>query len=244
MAKKAQKMLKLPKPLAPDIILVPRKVRALTPNQEQAFRAWGADKHLLLQGAAGTGKSFISLHLTLTELFKQHEIPIFEKILIIRSVVPSREIGFLPGSIDEKIQIYEEPYRIICNDIFRRHDAYEILKSQEKVVFETTSYLRGVTLNKSLIIVDEIQNMSYQELSTVITRVGEGCRVIFSGDFHQSDLCRPNERDGIKHFTKILALIDDFEIVNFTYEDIVRSALVKKFLMAEGRYRSTVVQEP
>lgn len=212
-----------------------KNIVPLTPAQEDVFHSFYQEKNLLLHGVAGTGKTFISLYLALSEVLSKKAD--YEKVVILRSVVPSRDIGFLPGSIKEKTEIYEEPYRMISRSLFQRGDAYDILKQKGTIDFSTTSFLRGMTFDNCVILVDEMQNMSYQELATIITRVGENCRIILAGDYQQSDLSRDREKDGIVHFMNILRDMKEFEFIEFNYHDIVRSNLVKSFIIAETEYR-------
>lgn len=208
-----------------------KHISPLTDNQEQTFEAFSRGKNLLLHGSAGTGKSFISLYLSLEEIMEGDGR--YNKVVILRSVVPTRDMGFLPGSAKEKAKVYEAPYAAICNELFGRGDAYEILKTKNMIDFQTTSFVRGITLNDCIVLVDECQNMTYQELDSVITRIGDNCRVVFSGDFKQSDLIRDAERSGLLTFMKILKRMNMFENIEFTKEDIVRSDLVKSYIIAK-----------
>jgi phosphate starvation-inducible protein PhoH len=208
-----------------------KHIDPLTDNQRKTFEAFAKDKNLLLHGSAGTGKSFISLYLSLLEVMEGHGD--LHKVVILRSVVPTRDMGFLPGSAKEKARVYEAPYSSICNELFGRGDAYEILKTKGIVDFQTTSFVRGTTFSDCIVVVDEMQNMTYQELDSVITRIGENCRVIFSGDFKQSDLIRDAERNGLLTFMKILKRMNMFDAIEFTKEDIVRSKLVKSYIIAK-----------
>jgi phosphate starvation-inducible protein PhoH len=153
---------------------------------------------------------------------------------VVRSAVPTRDIGFLPGSLKEKIEAYEEPYKIIVSEIFGRGDAYGILKNKGQIEFVTTSYLRGITLDDCIVIVDEFQNCTFQELDTIITRIGENGKIIFSGDYRQSDLDKSRERAGMIKFLDILERMYEFEFVEFEAEDIVRSGLVKSYIIAKS----------
>lgn len=195
------------------------EIEPLTQNQVAAFES---EKHLLLHGVAGTGKTFISCYLAFDDMLKGG----YNKLIIIRSAVPTRDIGFLPGNEKEKSAIYEEPYKDICIELFQRGDSYEILKTKGLVNFMTTSFIRGVTLRDSVIIVDECQNMSFHELDSIITRVGEECRIIFCGDFRQSDL----NKNGLQDFIRILKAMDHFDLVDFEIKDIVRSGFVKDYI--------------
>lgn len=203
-----------------------------TLTQEVTFEAYESGNHLLLHGIAGTGKTFISLYLALDQLFNNNFDSKYNNITIIRSVVPTRDIGFLPGRENEKIGVYEDPYRCICNELFQRGDAYDILKYKDLVRFMSTSFVRGLTLRDTIVIVDEVNNMTFHELDSLITRMGENCRIIFCGDFRQSDLKKTEERTGLMDFMKVIDRIDGFTHVEFTKDDIVRSKLVKDYIIA------------
>jgi phosphate starvation-inducible protein PhoH len=206
-----------------------KDIEPITKNQEIVFRDFSIGKNLLIHGLPGTGKSFISLYLALSEI---ENFKTYKNITIIRSVVPSRDMGFLPGSIVEKSKIYELPYMSICNELYGRGDAYDILKNKKIIDFQTSSFLRGLTLDNSIIIIDECQNMTFQELSTIITRTGSNSRVIFCGDYRQTDLKYSDEKSGIFHFMDILNnMTKYFSCVEFQAEDIVRSGLVKDFII-------------
>lgn len=203
--------------------LVLTEVEPLTRNQVKAF---DSTKHLILHGLAGTGKTFISSYLAFDDMAKGS----FEKLVIIRSAVPTRDIGFLPGTEKEKSSVYEEPYKDIANEIFGRGDAYGILKQKSLVEFMTTSFIRGITLKHAVILIDECQNMSFHELDSIITRMGQGCRVIFCGDFRQADL----KQNGMQDFMKILKRMGEFDFIEFEIEDIVRSEFVKNYIIAKN----------
>lgn len=207
-----------------------KRVKPLTFNQEDTFRSFHEGQHLLLHGVAGTGKTYISLYLALNEILRGNSN--FEKIVILRSVVPSRDMGFLPGNIKEKTRVYEDPYREICDDLFGRGDGYDILRNKGLIEFGTTSYLRGITFRNAIVIVDESQNMNYHELDTVITRIGENCRIIFCGDYRQSDLSK-TDRTGLLDFMSIIDKMGCFEKIEFDINDIVRSALVKNYIVTK-----------
>jgi len=200
-----------------------REIEPLTRNQLKAFES---DKNLVLHGLAGTGKTFISSYLAFDDMTKGD----YQKLVIIRSAVPTRDIGFLPGTEKEKGSVYEEPYKDIANDLFGRGDAYEILKQKRLVEFMTTSFIRGITLRDAVILIDECQNMSFHELDSIITRMGENCRVMFCGDFRQADL----KGNGLKDFIRILKRMDCFTFIDFQVEDIVRSEFVKNYIIAKN----------
>src|SRR5210317_345155 len=204
-----------------------QEIEPLTKNQLETFEA---DKHLVLHGVAGTGKTFISCYLAFDDILKNDK----EKLVIIRSAVPTRDIGFLPGNEKEKSSVYEEPYKDICVELFSRGDAYQILKTKGLVHFMTTSFIRGVTLRDAVIIIDECQNMSFHELDSIITRIGQECRVIFCGDFKQTDFTeRSREKSGLPDFIRVLKAMEEFDMIDFTVKDIVRSSFVKKYIMAK-----------
>lgn len=208
-----------------------RNITPKTKNQTIAFESYYQEKNLLLHGVAGTGKTFISLYLALNDVIRGQGNK--KKIVIVRSVVPTRDMGFLPGKESEKTAVYEQPYMSICNELFGRADAYGILKNKGVIEFISTSYIRGLTLNDAIVIVDECQNMNFHELDSVITRFGENSRVLFCGDFRQSDLIREHERSGINTFMKVLSNMSSFNSVDFQKEDIVRSPLVKEYILCK-----------
>ena len=198
------------------------EIEPLTKNQLIAFES---DKNLLLHGIAGTGKTFISCYLAFDDMVKG----VYNNLVIIRSAVPTRDIGFLPGTEKEKASVYEEPYKEIALELFQRGDAYEILKTKGLVHFMTTSFVRGITLKETVIIIDECQNMTFHELDSIITRVGTNCRVIFCGDFRQSDL----KTNGLESFMEILKNMGSFDFIDFEIKDIVRSEFVKDYIIAK-----------
>ena len=211
------------------------KVEPITENQRKVFEAFRSNKNLMLHGVAGTGKTFISLYLALElALLGKKDRP----VTIIRSVVPTRDIGFLPGTLEEKIAVYEQPYHSLCSELFNFKNAYSELKKRGFAEFSTTSFLRGMTFHNATIVVDECQNLNFSELSTIITRCGEGCRIIFCGDFRQTDL-NNRERLGLKHFCNIIRDMEEFDSIDFTENDIVRSQLVKSFIISQERYKTT-----
>ena len=210
-----------------------KHVNPLTENQRIAFDAFDDGKHLMLHGMAGTGKTFLALSKTIDALMSNKGVQ--NKIYIVRSVVPTRDMGFLPGNQKEKMKVYEAPYYAICTELFDRSDAYEILKQKNAIEFISTSFIRGITMNNCYVIVDEVNNMTFHELDSVITRIGKGCRVLFCGDFRQSDLTKEQERNGLKDFMKIVGKLNDFVHVDFLEQDIVRSKLVKEYIIARQK---------
>ena len=201
-----------------------REIEPLTRNQLKVFES---SKNLVLHGLAGTGKTFISCYLAFDDMAKNE----YERLVIIRSAVPTRDIGFLPGTEKEKQSVYEEPYKDICIDLFGRGDAYQILKQKNIVDFMTTSFIRGITLRNAVIVIDECQNMSFHELDSIITRMGNHCRVMFCGDFKQADL--KTGQSGMLDFLHVLKRMEEFDFIEFEVEDIVRSTFVKNYIIAK-----------
>ena len=204
---------------------------AITKNQEKTFKLWDEEENLVLMGSAGTGKTFIAMYLALDEML-QKDTP-YDRIIIVRSVVAVREIGYLPGKLEEKTAVYEAPYKAICDEIFATQAAYNKMTTSRQIQFETTSYIRGKTFDRAIIIVDEMQNLNFHELDSVMTRVGNDCRIIFCGDYHQSDFREGSERDGVMKFIRILEQLKDFTVVQFGWDDIVRSDFVRDYIMTK-----------
>ena len=207
--------------------LVLAEIEPLTQNQLIAFES---EKNLVLHGVAGTGKTFVACYLAFDDLAKGD----YRQLVIIRSAVPTRDMGFLPGSDKEKSAVYEEPYKDIAVELFQRGDAYQILKQKGIVHFMTTSFIRGITLHNAVIFIDECQNMTFHELDSIITRVGKDCRIIFSGDFRQDDFHnKRGEESGLSQFLEILKATKRFDMIDFEIKDIVRSDLVKDYIIAK-----------
>jgi len=216
---------------APNFELM--EVKPKTDNQRIAFDAYDRGKNLMLNGIAGTGKTFLSMYLSLLDVLDANTD--YEKLYIIRSVVPTRDMGFLPGNNKEKTKVYEAPYYAICTELFDRSDAYEYLKSKGLVEFISTSFVRGITLSNCVVIVDEMQNLTLHESDSVITRVGHNCKIIFSGDYTQSDFIYDRDKNGINEFIRIIKKIKQFEFITFTKEDILRSDLVKDYIIEKDK---------
>jgi len=204
----------------------------ITENQKIAFDAWEDNDNLVLAGTAGTGKTFIALYMALEELLDPKE-SFFRRIVIIRSVVPTRDIGFLPGTVDEKKDMYNIPYKNICAELFGDVGAYNKLTTARQIDFESTSFIRGSTFDDSIIIVDEMQNLTFHELDTVITRVGRNSKIIFCGDYKQSDFKFQDEKDGLFKFIAILEQMKNFSVIQFGWDDIVRSGMVRDYIMTK-----------
>lgn len=215
-------------------------IKPITDNQKVVFEAWRKqNKNLFLFGAAGTGKTFISLYLALEQVLDPKTK--YQNVIIIRSVVPTRDIGFLPGDEEDKSALYQVPYHNMVQFMFEQSSdtafsmLYDRLKNQNSVTFLTTSYLRGITLDNAIVIVDESQNCNFHELDTIITRVGQDSKIIFCGDFFQSDLTKMAEKEGLQDFMRILEQMKEFETVEFTIGDIVRSGFVRSYLIEKTK---------
>lgn len=204
-------------------------VQPKTEKQQITFEHYHKGRNFCLHGMAGTGKTFMAMYLSLNEILSKNSKA--RRIIIIRSVVPTRDIGFLPGSIEEKTNVYEMPYSNICTELFINKNAYEDLKDAGKVEFATTSFVRGLTFENAIVIIDECQNMTFHELDSIITRSGNNCRLLFCGDFNQSDLGR---KSGITEFMDILYKMKSFCMIEFDQDDIVRSGLVREYILAKN----------
>jgi len=228
------KQMKRKKPINTDMM---RDIEPLTDNQKKLFESYKKGKNLVAYGAAGTGKTFITLYNALQEVLDP-STP-YDKIYIVRSLVATREIGFLPGDHEDKSSLYQIPYKNMVKYMFEMpSDAdfqmlYGNLKAQNTIDFWSTSFIRGTTLDRAIIIVDEFQNLNYHELDSIMTRVGTDTKIMFCGDATQTDLIKQNERNGIHDFMRILRVMPSLDIIEFGVEDIVRSGLCKEYLLAK-----------
>lgn len=208
-----------------------KSISPLTDNQRVMMRSFFEGSHICAHGSAGTGKSYLALYLALSEIFNPETDPV--KLIIVRSVVPTRDVGFLPGTLDEKTAMYELPYSDILHDLLGRPSSYADMKEAGLIHFTTTSFIRGLTWDNAVVVVDECQNMTAHEINGIMTRVGKGTRVIFCGDLVQSDLRdSKKEQTGMVKFLDIVQTLSDFEDISFTYYDIVRSDFVKRWIMS------------
>ena len=222
------------KPIGSDHLI---DIKPLTPSQEKVFDAWQNNKHMFLFGAAGTGKSFVTMYLALRDIL--NEATPYKKLYIVRSLVPTREIGFLPGDHEDKANLYQIPYKNMVRFMFEMPDdasfemLYGNLKAQDTVSFWSTSFIRGTTIDNAVVLVDESENLNFHELDSIITRLGVNSKIIFAGDAAQSDLIKAHEKTGIMDFKKIIDDMDEFESIEFGIDDIVRSGLVKSYLISK-----------
>ena len=228
------KQMKRKKPINADMM---RDIEPLTDNQKALFEAYAKDQNLVAYGVAGTGKTFITLYNALKDVLDP-STP-YEKVYIVRSLVATREIGFLPGDHDDKSYLYQIPYKHMVKYMFEMPSEadfnmlYGNLKAQDTIDFWSTSFIRGTTFDKTIVIVDEFQNLNYHELDSIMTRVGTQSKIMFCGDATQSDLIKQNERNGIVDFMRILRLMSSVDVIEFGVEDIVRSGLVKEYILAK-----------
>lgn len=216
-------------------------IEPLTDNQRKFFESYSDNKHLVAHGTPGTGKTFIALYNAIREVFDEFSNK--DTVFIVRSLVQTRQIGFMPGSETEKQGYFETPYRNMVKYMFKLPNEsdfdmlYDALKSQKTIKFYNTSFLRGLTFDNCVLIVDEYSNLNFHELDSIITRVGENCRIIFSGDAEQTDLVNANERTGIHDFMRILQIMPSFDIIEFQPDDIVRSDFLKEYILAKRELR-------
>lgn len=209
-----------------------KTITPLTRNQEDMFHEWYHNDHICAFGTAGTGKTYLALYLALNEVCSPKTPQ--DKIIIVRSVVPTRDVGFLPGDLDEKISVYESPYKDICAELVGRASTYDDMKQAGIINFMSTSFVRGLTWDDAIVIVDEGQNMSFHEINSIMTRLGENTRLIFTGDLAQSDLkaCQT----GMGQFVEIVRGMRDFGLVQFNHHDIVRSSIVRSWIIASEEF--------
>jgi len=229
------KQMKRKKPVNSDYLV---NIEPLTDNQKLLFDAYDKGQHIVAFGCAGTGKTFISLYLALRDVLD--EMTPYDKVYIVRSLVSTREIGFLPGDHEDKSSLYQIPYKNMVKYMFEMPSdndfemLYGNLKAQETISFWSTSFIRGTTLDNCIVLVDEMQNLNFHELDSIITRVGDNCKIMFCGDSTQTDLTKSNEKNGILDFKRIIEIMeDDFGIIEFGLDDIVRSGLVRNYLVTK-----------
>ena len=230
----SKKQLKRKRPINEKYLL---EISSLTDNQELMFKAWEEQKNLFVYGCAGTGKTFIALYLALRDVLSEDSL--YDKVYIVRSLVATREIGFLPGDHEDKSSLYQIPYKNMVKHMFEMPDdpsfemLYANLKAQDTISFWSTSFIRGTTIDNSIVLVDESENLNFHELDSIITRLGVNSKIVFAGDAAQTDLTKAHEKTGIMDFKKIIDDMDEFEGIEFGIDDIVRSGLVKSYLISK-----------
>ena len=215
------------------------KIEPVTDNQKVVFESYKKGKNQFLYGCAGTGKTFITLYLAMQEVLR-NDTP-YDRVVMVRSLIPTREIGFLPGDEEDKAALYQVPYSNMVQFMFKQPNEqafsmlYDRLKTQGSFYFLSTSFLRGLTFDNSIIIVDECQNLNFHELDTIVTRVGQDSKIMFCGDFMQTDLSKVNERNGLHDFLRILEEMEEFNCLEFNIGDIVRSGFVRNYLIQKTK---------
>ncbi len=212
-----------------------RHIEPKTANQSLFCDAYYRGDHIFVHGFAGTGKTFLALALALKDVLVTQR---YEQILIIRSAVPTRDIGHMPGNAKEKTKMYELPYELIVNDLTQHEQGYNVMKTRKMIDFISTSFVRGLTLENTVVIVDEASNCSMHELDSLITRMGPNSKIIFCGDFRQTDLAKENDKRGFLEFMDILKSMPEVSFIEFGVEDIVRSAFVKSYILAKHAHQS------
>ena len=215
------------------------KIEPVTDNQKVVFDSYKKGKNQFLYGCAGTGKTFITLYLAMQEVLR-NDTP-YDRVVMVRSLIPTREIGFLPGDEEDKAALYQVPYSNMVQFMFKQPNEqafsmlYDRLKTQGSFYFLSTSFLRGLTFDNSIIIVDECQNLNFHELDTIVTRVGQDSKIMFCGDFMQTDLSKVNERNGLHDSLRILEEMEEFNCLEFNIGDIVRSGFVRNYLIQKTK---------
>ena len=215
------------------------KIEPVTDNQKVVFNSYKKGQNQFLYGCAGTGKTFVTLYLAMNEVLR-HDTP-YDRVVMVRSLIPTREIGFLPGDEEDKAALYQVPYSNMVQFMFKQPNEqafsmlYDRIKSQGSFYFLSTSFLRGLTFDNSIIIVDECQNLNFHELDTIVTRVGQDSKIMFCGDFMQTDLSKVNERNGLHDFLRILEEMEEFNCLEFNIGDIVRSGFVRNYLIQKTK---------
>jgi len=207
-----------------------KKLEPLTKNQEIVFDSYNKGNHLILSGSAGTGKTFLATYLGLQSVLGKDNQ---NKLVIVRSALPTRDMGFLPGEKEEKEAAYMDPYIAIVNELFVDKEGWRKMIQFKHIEFLTTSFIRGITINDAVVIVDEAQNCTFHELCSIITRLGENCRFILCGDYYQSDFVKQSEKSGLYSFINIINNMKYFDHIEFEWNDIVRSGLVRDFIMTK-----------
>lgn len=243
LTKKERRQLRKQQNPMPNAGLRLKEISPLTDNQRKTFEAYDSNKNLLLTGCPGTGKTFLSVYLSLEEILEDKGP--YKKLVIYRSTVSTRDMGFLPGKASDKTKVYETPYHGICSELFGRSDAYDVLKNKGIIEFESTSFIRGITLSDCVVIVDEVQNMTHMEIHSLITRIGKNCKIIFSGDVKQDDLKNKKHKElsGLSDFIKIFEAMKSFAAIEFKPVDIVRGPLVKEYILTRMKLEKEGVIE-
>lgn len=208
-------------------------INPITKNQTLTFNYYDKGYSLLLQGTPGTGKTFLAFYKAIYDVLDEETE--YDKVIIVRSAVATRDIGFMPGSEEEKLNAYERPYMAIADEIFNYNSKnYDNLKKKGMVEFISTSFIRGLTIKNAIVIVDEVENLNYHEIKSIFTRLGKNTKIIFCGDVAQTDLTKSSrDNTGLVRFSKVANLMASMRTVNFTTDDIVRDEIVREFILAD-----------
>jgi len=217
-------------------------IEPMTDAQDKALGAYDNGDHLILSGSAGTGKTFLAIAMGIEDVLDPDSD--YKRLMIVRSVVPTRDMGFLPGTEQEKTEVYTRPYEGILHELFKVPDAWKKLTEDGTIQFESTSFVRGVSWHDTIVIVDEMQNLTGHELDSVITRLGKNSKIVLCGDYTQTDLERSKDKAGIAQFLKIANEMEDFTIVEFGWKDIVRSGIVRDYIMTKERLKNSGMLPP
>jgi len=211
------------------------EMKGVTKNQLEVFKQYAEGKNLFLYGPAGTGKTFVILYNAIKEVLDSKTN--YNCIYIVRSLMPTRSLAFMPGDEQDKSSLYQVPYDNMLRLMFKlsSEEQFDILygelKKQGNIAFLSTSFLRGITLDNAIVLVDECQNLNFHELDTIMTRVGQESKIMFSGDFDQTDLRDNEEKAGLGQFIKIINEMKEFYSCEFDIGDIVRSGLVRSYII-------------
>lgn len=235
LSKKQKRLQRNQDPTGNKLNLEIKRIEPLTENQKLVFKYYQQNKQLILHGLAGTGKTFLAIYLSLNEILNNPNT-VYKKLIVLRSAVSTRDVGFMPGKFKDKAGVYEGPYYEIMTKLFGRSDTYDYLKQRNKIEFTTTSFIRGITWDDCIVIVDEMENLNFHELDTVITRMGNNSKIIFCGDFSQTDFTKESEKKGLPIFMSIVREMKSFAFVEFDKEeDIVRGGTPKEYIIAKRK---------
>lgn len=207
-----------------------KNITPITEPQRDMAQCYYQGSNICGYGSAGTGKSYCAIALAIRDIISKSTT--HNKLILVRSNVATRDVGYLPGTLEEKMEVYEAPYIDILADLFGRGTTYQDMKAANMIQFMPTSFVRGLTWNDAIVIVDEAQNMTLHEINSVMTRIGENSRIIIIGDCIQTDL-RKNKFDvsGFDKAINIFKNMNSFSVIEFKYDDIVRSGLVKEWII-------------
>jgi phosphate starvation-inducible PhoH-like protein len=207
------------------------KVKGLTEGQQDYLDAINENVVTLCSGLAGTGKTYIAV-VRAVELLQEGQ---YKRIVIARPAVEcGKSLGFLPGNEDEKVAPYMRPIKDILHELIDAKQLEEYIKN-ETIEFCALTYMRGRTLNNCIMILDEAQNATWEELMMFLTRIGKNSKIIISGDETQEDVFHKALAQCLCKFdTK--PYIREIEVIYLDVEDIVRNGLIRKIIKRMGKY--------